>query len=70
MAELKHVSTLMSMAIVLDLNENGEVVDQREYRRIIGFLLYLTAIWPDIQFAVCLYVRFQASPLNSHRQAV
>jgi hypothetical protein len=29
MAELKLVSTLMSTATVLDLNENGEAVDQR-----------------------------------------
>jgi hypothetical protein len=28
-AELKPVSTLMSMTMVLDLDENGEVVDQR-----------------------------------------
>src|SRR5579859_5182716 len=33
-------------------------------------LLYLTATRPDIQFAVCLYARFQASPRMSHRQAV
>ncbi|WVZ89092.1 hypothetical protein U9M48_035546 [Paspalum notatum var. saurae] len=36
----------------------------------IGSLLYLTAISPDIQFAVCLCVRYQASPRISHRQAV
>jgi hypothetical protein len=29
MAELKLVSTLMSTATVLDLNENGKAVDQR-----------------------------------------
>jgi hypothetical protein len=29
MAELKPVSTLMSMATTLNLNENGEAVDQR-----------------------------------------
>jgi hypothetical protein len=42
MVELKPVSTLMSMAIVLDLEENGKVVDQREYRSKIGSLLYFT----------------------------
>lgn len=35
-----------------------------------GSLLYLTASRPDIQFAVCLCARFQASPRASHRQAV
>jgi isopentenyldiphosphate isomerase len=43
MVELKPVSTPMSMATVLDLDENGEAVDQREYRSMIGSILYLTA---------------------------
>jgi hypothetical protein len=58
MNKLKPVSTLMSMAASLDPDENGDVVDQREYRRMIGSLLYLTATRPDIQFTVCLYARF------------
>ncbi|WVZ89826.1 hypothetical protein U9M48_036184 [Paspalum notatum var. saurae] len=36
----------------------------------IGSLLYLTATRPDIQFAVCLCARYQASPRTSHHQAV
>jgi hypothetical protein len=47
-AELKPVSTPMSTATALDPDENGEVVDQRECRSIIGSLLYLTAIRLDI----------------------
>jgi hypothetical protein len=70
MAELKPVSTSMSMTTVLDLDENGEIVDQREYRSMIGSLLYLTATRPDIQFIVCLCARFQTSPRPSHRHAV
>jgi hypothetical protein len=58
MAELKTVSTLMSIGTTLDLDENGESVDQREYRRMIGSLLYLKAKRPDIQFTVCLCTRF------------
>jgi hypothetical protein len=48
MAELKHVSTLMSTATSLGSDEDGEVVDQREYMSMIGSLLYLTATRPDI----------------------
>jgi hypothetical protein len=48
MAELKHVSTLMSTATSLGSDEDGEVVDQREYMSMIGSLLYLTAARPDI----------------------
>jgi hypothetical protein len=42
MADLKLVSTPMSTATVLDLDENGEAIDQREYRNMIDSLLYLT----------------------------
>jgi isopentenyldiphosphate isomerase len=58
MDELKPVSTSMSMATSLDPDENDKVVDQREYRSMIGSLLYLTATWLDIQFTVCLCARF------------
>jgi hypothetical protein len=54
-AELKPVSTPMSMATSLDTCENGEVADQREYRSMIGSLLYLIATRPDIQFVVCAF---------------
>jgi hypothetical protein len=36
----------------------------------IGSLLYLIATRPDIQFAVGLCTRFQASPRSSHRTTV
>jgi hypothetical protein len=42
MAKLKPMSTLISMATVLDLDKNGEAIDQREYRSMINSLLYLT----------------------------
>jgi hypothetical protein len=42
MAELKPISTPMSMGTALDLDENGEAVDQREYMSMIDSLLYLT----------------------------
>jgi hypothetical protein len=43
MAELKPVSTPMSSIDSLGPDEDGKVVDQREYRSMIGSLLYLTA---------------------------
>jgi hypothetical protein len=70
MAELKPVSTPMSMTTMLDPDENGEVVDQREYKSMIDSLLYLTATQSNIQFDVCLCARFQAFPRSSHRTAV
>jgi hypothetical protein len=60
MTELKPVSTLMSSMASLGPDEDGDVVDQREYRSMIGSLLYLTATRPDIQ----------SSPCSSHQTAV
>jgi hypothetical protein len=64
------VSTPMSTATSLGLDENGEAVDQREYRSMIGSLLYLTLTRPDIQFTVGLCACFQASSHSSHRMTV
>jgi hypothetical protein len=58
MVELKPVSTPMSSAVSLSPYEDGKVVDQREYRSMIGSLLYITATRPDIQFTMGLCARF------------
>ncbi|WVZ58251.1 LOW QUALITY PROTEIN: hypothetical protein U9M48_008537 [Paspalum notatum var. saurae] len=70
MGDSKPMTTPMSTNTTLDADEDGEAVDQKEFRGMIGSLLYLTASRPDIQFAVCLCARYQASPRISHRQAV
>jgi hypothetical protein len=70
MDDSKPLSTPMSTTTALNADEDGEPVDQKEYWSMIGYLLYLTATRPDIQFSVCLCARFQASPRTSHRQAV
>jgi hypothetical protein len=70
MSELKPVSTPMSSAVSLGLDEDGKIVDQREYKSMIDSLLYLTATRPHIQFTVGLCARFQASPRSSHRMTV
>lgn len=67
MGEVKPLSTPMSTTTALDEDKEGEAVDQKEYKSMIGSLLYLTATRPDIQFAVCLCAHFQASPHTSHR---
>ena len=54
----------------VDVDKVGKVVDQKTYRGMIGLLLYLTVNRPDIQFSVCLCVRFQANPKESHLIAV
>ncbi|WVZ93752.1 hypothetical protein U9M48_039709, partial [Paspalum notatum var. saurae] len=70
MGDSKPMTTPMSTNTALDITEDGEAVDQKKFRGMIGSLLYLTATRPDIQFAVCLCARYQASPRTSHYQAV
>jgi hypothetical protein len=42
------LSTPMSKTTVLDADEDGELVDQKEYQSMIGSLLYLMATRPNI----------------------
>jgi hypothetical protein len=58
MDDSKPMSTPMSMTTTLDEDKDGEPMDQKEYRSIIGSLLYLTATWLDIHFSVCLCAHF------------
>jgi hypothetical protein len=48
MEDSKAMATPMSTTIALDADEEGEHVDQKEYRSMIGSLLYLSATRPDI----------------------
>jgi hypothetical protein len=70
MDDSKPLSTPMSTTTMLDADEEGEPVDQKEYQSMIGSLLYLMTTRLDIQFSLCLCAHFQASPRTSHRQAV
>ena len=70
MSDLSPQPTPISTFTTLDEDLDSEAVDQKEYRSMIGSLLYLTATRPDIQFGVCLCARYQASPRTSHRQVV
>jgi hypothetical protein len=64
------LSMPMSTTMVLDVDENGEPKDLKEYRSMINSRLYLTTMRLDIYFAMCLCARFQACPRTSHKQAV
>jgi hypothetical protein len=48
MVDSKAMTTPMSTTTALDADEEGEHVDQKEYRSMIGSLLYLTATRSDI----------------------
>ncbi|XP_073224811.1 secreted RxLR effector protein 161-like [Cicer arietinum] len=66
MSEAKIMTTPMHPSSSLDKDESGQSISEKEYRCIIGSLLYLTASRPDIVFAIGLCARFQSSPKESH----
>ncbi|GKE61778.1 putative ribonuclease H-like domain-containing protein, partial [Tanacetum coccineum] len=67
---MKTVSTPMGTSKPLMKDENAEDVDVHLYRSMIGSLMYLTSLRPDIMFAVCACARFQFTPKVSHLHAV
>ncbi|GJV56591.1 retrovirus-related pol polyprotein from transposon TNT 1-94 [Tanacetum coccineum] len=54
----------------LDEDLQGKPVDATLYRGMIGSLMYLTSSRPDLNYIVCLCVRYQAKPTEKHLQAV
>ena len=60
----------MSPTYRLDKDKNSKSIDQKLYRDIIGFLLYLTTSRLDVLFGVCMYARFQSNPKEFHLIAV
>ncbi|XP_073222454.1 secreted RxLR effector protein 161-like [Cicer arietinum] len=70
MNESKIMSTSMYPSSSLEKDVNGNLVLEKEYRGMIGSLLYLTTSMPDIVFAVGLGARFQSTPKETHLTAV
>ena len=53
MDDANSISTPMGTNAKLDSDANGNMVDQKLYRSMIGSLLYVTASMPDVMFSVC-----------------
>ncbi|CAJ2655214.1 unnamed protein product [Trifolium pratense] len=51
-------------------NENESAADAREYKQMVGSLMYLLATRPDLAFSVCLVARFMDRPTELHVTAV
>ncbi|GJU23875.1 retrovirus-related pol polyprotein from transposon TNT 1-94 [Tanacetum coccineum] len=64
------VDTPMVEKFKLDKDKEGKSIDLSHYRGMICTLLYLTASRPDLQFAICICVRYQARPTEKHLNAV
>nr|GEW92925.1 hypothetical protein [Tanacetum cinerariifolium] len=59
--KFKNASTPMETQKPLLKDEDGEEVDVHMYRSIIGSLMYLTSLRPDIMLAVCACARYQVN---------
>ncbi|KAK6164040.1 hypothetical protein DH2020_000904 [Rehmannia glutinosa] len=66
----KHMKTPMGTNDKLSKDENGTPIDPTLYRSMIGSLLYLIASRPYISYSVCVCVRYQSSPKESHLKDV
>nr|GEU75179.1 retrotransposon protein, putative, unclassified [Tanacetum cinerariifolium] len=67
---IRSASTPMETHKPLTKDENGEDVNVYLYRSMIGSLMYLTSLRPDIKFSICACSRFQVQPKVSHFHAV
>nr|GEZ42956.1 retrovirus-related Pol polyprotein from transposon TNT 1-94 [Tanacetum cinerariifolium] len=65
-----YVKTLMVPPNNLRPDLNGKAVNKKQYRVMIGSLMYQTVSRPHIQLATCLCARYQANPKESHLTAV
>ena len=66
MEDSKTVSTPMITSCKLSKDDNSDSVDHTLYRSMIGSLLYVTTTCPDILQVVCMVVRLQADPRQTH----
>ncbi|GKE04358.1 putative ribonuclease H-like domain-containing protein, partial [Tanacetum coccineum] len=67
---VKTSSTPMETSKPLLKDAEAEDVDVHLYRSMIGSLMYLTSLRPNIMFFVCACARFQVTPKVSHLHAV
>jgi hypothetical protein len=70
MEDCKPVITPMQTSCKLSKDDDSKSTDQRQYRSMIGSLLYVTTSRPDVMQAVGQVARFQAAPKESHVLAV
>ncbi|GKB88056.1 hypothetical protein Tco_0960328, partial [Tanacetum coccineum] len=66
----KIASTPIETSKPLMKDEIAEDVDVHLYRSMMGSLMYLTYLRPDIMFDVCACARFQVTPKVSHLHAM
>ena len=66
MSNCKTTSTLVIIGLKLSKDDDGSTIDPMMFKRLIGSLMHLTAIRPDIMYGVILISIFMDSPKDSH----
>ena len=70
MEDCKSVITPMQTNCRLSKDDDSKSTNQRQYRSMIGSLLYVTTSRPDVMQEVGQVALFQAAPKESHVLAV
>lgn len=66
MEECNSVRNLLVPGSKLNMDEDGERVDETLYKQIVGSLMYITNTRPDLQFSVSLLSRFMSRLTSLH----
>jgi hypothetical protein len=66
MEDCKPVINPMQTSCKLSKDDDSKSIDQRQYRSMIGSLLYVTSSRLDVMQVVGQVARFQATPKESH----
>lgn len=68
--DCKPISLPVEMNSKMSAVEGKDLEDPTIYRQIVGSLIYLTLIRPDIAYAVGIVSRFMQDPKRTHLEAV
>ena len=69
MSNCKAAPTPVITSLKLSKDDDGSIVDPALFKRMVGSLMYLTTIRPNIMYGVSMISRFMESPKDSHSQA-
>ena len=69
MVESNEVNSPIVPRFKASKDKDGAPVDESVFKQLVGSLIYLTAIRPDIMFATSLTSRYMAKPTDFHLQA-